>query len=42
MTGANINRRTGENVGRSGGLIIEKVSDLWVGIFKLIEARKED
>jgi phosphatidylethanolamine/phosphatidyl-N-methylethanolamine N-methyltransferase len=40
MSGANINRRTVENVGRSG-LVVEKVTDLWLGIFKLIEARKK-
>jgi ubiquinone/menaquinone biosynthesis C-methylase UbiE len=39
MMGANINRRTVENVERSG-LVVEEVSDLWAGIFKLIEARK--
>jgi len=39
MIGANINRRTAENVAR-GGLVVERVTDLWVGIFKLIEARK--
>ncbi len=40
MRGANINRRTVENVLRSG-LRIEQVTDLFAGIFKLIEARKE-
>jgi phosphatidylethanolamine/phosphatidyl-N-methylethanolamine N-methyltransferase len=40
MSGANINRRTVENVSNSG-LVIEKVTDLWLGIFKLIEARKK-
>lgn len=39
MIGANINRRTLENV-EKGGLAVEKVTDLWGGIFKLIEARK--
>ena len=39
MIGANINRRTVENVAKSG-LIVEKVTDLAAGIFKLIEARK--
>jgi ubiquinone/menaquinone biosynthesis C-methylase UbiE len=39
MMGANINRRTVENVTRSG-LRIEKVTELGAGIFKLIEARK--
>ena len=38
--GPNINRRTVENVEKSG-LKIERVTDLAVGIFKLIEARKE-
>lgn len=37
--GPDINRRTVENVSQSG-LKIEKVTDLAVGIFKLIEARK--
>jgi len=37
--GPNINRKTVENVSRSG-LKIEKVTDLAIGIFKLIEARK--
>ncbi len=40
MMGDNINRKTVENVTRSG-LIIEKVTDLG-GIFRLIEARKKD
>lgn len=40
MVGANINRRTVENV-NSSGLIVEQVTDLGVGIFKLIEARKK-
>jgi len=39
MMGANINRRTVENV-ESSDLVVEEVSDLWAGIFKLIEARK--
>ena len=39
MMGANINRRTVDNVARSG-LTVEKVTDLKAGIFKLIEARK--
>lgn len=39
MIGANINRRTLENV-EKGGLAVERVTDLWGGIFKLIEARK--
>jgi len=39
MMGANINRRTVDNVTRSG-LKIEKVTELGAGIFKLIEARK--
>lgn len=39
MTGANINRPTVDNVNKSG-LIIEHVTDLGAGIFKLIEARK--
>lgn len=38
LMGANINRRTVNNVIRSG-LILEKVTELGVGIFKLIEAR---
>lgn len=37
--GDNMNRRTGENVAKSG-LTLEKVTDLSAGIFKLIEARK--
>ena len=42
VTGANINRRTVENVRRSG-LLIERVEDLGMGdIFKLIIARRED
>ena len=39
MMGANINRRTADNVAGSG-LTIQKVTDLGAGIFKLIEARK--
>ncbi len=38
MIGANINRRTVENVANSG-LKVEKVTDLAAGIFKLIEVR---
>jgi ubiquinone/menaquinone biosynthesis C-methylase UbiE len=40
ITGANINRRTVGNVSK-GGLVVEQVTDLRVGIFKLIEARKK-
>jgi len=40
MSGANINRRTVDNVSKSG-LVVEQVTDLWLGIFKLIEARKK-
>lgn len=40
MMGANINRRTVENVAASG-LIVKNITDLAGGIFKLIEARKE-
>jgi phosphatidylethanolamine/phosphatidyl-N-methylethanolamine N-methyltransferase len=40
MMGANINRKTVENVAASG-LEIEKVTELGAGIFKLIEARKK-
>ena len=39
LMGPHINRRTVDNVARSG-LIVEQVTDLAVGIFKLIEARK--
>lgn len=39
MIGANINRRTVENVSKSD-LVVEQVTDLAAGIFKLIEARK--
>lgn len=41
IMGPNINRRTVENVANSG-LKVEKVTDLAAGIFKLIEARKEN
>ena len=40
MFGANINRRTVDNVIKSG-LVVEQVTDLGGGIFKLIEARKK-
>ncbi len=40
IRGANINRRTVENILRSR-LRIEQVTDLFAGIFKLIEARKK-
>ena len=40
MMGANINRRTVENIQKSG-LVIETIETLsWKGIFKLIQARK--
>ena len=39
IMGPSINRRTVENVARSG-LVVERVTDLAAGIFKLIEARK--
>lgn len=39
--GPNINRQTIENVSRSG-LAVERVTDLTIGIFKLIEARKKN
>ncbi|MFH1647996.1 MAG: methyltransferase domain-containing protein [Chloroflexota bacterium] len=39
LMGANINRKTVDNVARSG-LVVVKVTDLAAGIFKLIEARK--
>jgi len=39
IMGPNINRRTVENVAKSG-LKVQKVIDLALGIFKLIEARK--
>lgn len=41
IMGSNINRRTLENVSKLG-LIVDKVTDLAAGIFKLIEARKEN
>jgi len=41
IMGPNINRRTVENVGKSG-LKVEGVTDLAFGIFKFIEARKEN
>ncbi len=40
MRGANINRPTVENITKSK-LRVEQVTDLGVGIFKLIEARKK-
>lgn len=40
MMGPNINRQTVQNVTKSG-LVVERVTDLWLGIFKLIEARKK-
>ncbi len=40
LMGPNINRRTVENVDKSG-LKVEKVIDLAFNVFKLIEARKE-
>jgi len=39
MIGVNINRRTVQNMTKSG-LVVEQVTDLEAGIFKLIEARK--
>ena len=39
LFGENFNRKTVENVAKSG-LLIEKVTDVGWGIFKLIEARK--
>ena len=39
--GPNINRKTVENVTKSG-LIVENVTELGAGIFKLIEARKKE
>ncbi|HJX12447.1 MAG TPA: methyltransferase domain-containing protein [Dehalococcoidales bacterium] len=39
LMGANINRKTVDNVVRSG-LVVVRVTDLAAGIFKLIEARK--
>ena len=41
MVGANINRRSVENV-ETGGWAVERVSALWASIFKLIEARKAE
>lgn len=40
IVGANINRRTVENVCKTN-LVVEQVTDLGAGIFKLIEARKK-
>ncbi len=40
MIGADFNRRPVENVTKSG-LLVEQVTDLWLGIVKLIEARKK-
>jgi ubiquinone/menaquinone biosynthesis C-methylase UbiE len=40
VVGANINRKTVDNVAKSN-LIMEQVTDLAAGIFKLIEARKK-
>ncbi len=40
IVGANINRRTVDNVIKSD-LVLEQVTDLGVGVFKLIEARKK-
>ncbi|MFQ6122042.1 MAG: class I SAM-dependent methyltransferase [Dehalococcoidales bacterium] len=40
IIGANINRRTVEHVTKSN-LVVEQVTDLGVGVFKLIEARKK-
>ena len=40
LMGPNINRKTVDNISKSG-LNIEEVTDLTFGIFKLIEARKE-
>lgn len=40
MMGTNVNRRTVENVTKSG-LVLEQVLDLGVDTFKLIEARKK-
>ncbi len=40
IMGANINRRTVDNVTRTG-LLVEGVTDLAAGIFKLIEAKKK-
>lgn len=41
IMGPNINRRTVESIGRSG-LVVDKVTDLAAGIFKLIEAREQN
>ena len=40
IIGANINRQTVDNALKSG-LVVEQVTDLGAGIFKLIEARKK-
>jgi ubiquinone/menaquinone biosynthesis C-methylase UbiE len=40
MIGANINRRTVDNVSKSG-LVVEAITNLGLGAFKLIEARKK-
>jgi hypothetical protein len=40
ILGANINRRTVDNVSASG-LVVENITELAAGIFKLIEATKE-
>ncbi|MHC4665132.1 MAG: hypothetical protein ACYS9T_04130 [Planctomycetota bacterium] len=40
IAGANINRRTAENIDKSS-LKIEYITDLAAGIFLLIEARKQ-
>ena len=40
MIGANINRQTVANVMKTD-LVVEQITDLGVGIFKLIEARKK-
>ena len=39
MIGANINRKTVETV-QTSDLLVEEVTDLGIGIFKLIEGRK--
>jgi len=41
IIGANINRRTVDNVNKTD-LVVEQVTDLGAGIFKLIEARKSE
>ena len=41
MIGDNINRRTVENVSKSG-LVVERVTDLAAGVLLLIEARKKN